>query len=221
MAIEADMNTFWYVPSDKYHIIRRAFNELYGEDTVVVHSAELYSYAQYVGAKYIYCPNPIGNALETILGTVERLRSYIEKKIGREVKKEEMRPETRIVVDVLEKIASMLLLYDIYGVAIKYAVMDPKFNGMADSATKTIVVNIANLEEECKPNSYWYYCLKWYIGTVAHELAHILSKAGDGTTEFELELTRTMSEATSNAIIRAEKIRELVLELKKAGIQVY
>ena len=221
LAVEADMDTFWYVTADKYPIIRRAFNELYGEETVVVHSAELYSYAQYVGAKHIYCPNPIGYSLEHILGTVERLRSYIEKRIGREVKKEEMKPETRIAVEVLEKIASVLIHYGDYNVAIKYAVMDPKFEGIADRPLRTIIVNITSLERMCKPGSHWYYCVEWYIGVVGHELAHIVSNANDGTTEFEMALTTIMSEATSNAIVNAEKVRELVLELARAEIRVY
>jgi hypothetical protein len=220
MAIEADMNTFWYVPSHKYQVIVRAFNELYGEDTVVVHSDKLHSFAQYVGANYIYCPNPIGSALEEILDTPRRLRSYIEKKIGKEVKKEEMKPETRFALDVLEKIASILLGYERYGIAIRYAAMDPKFAGVAEVTLKTIIINIVNLEYMCRPGSHWYYCVSWYIGTVGHELAHILSGAEDGTTQFELMLEHVMSEATTNAVIDAEKIRELILELKKAGIEV-
>ena len=209
--VEVDMDTFLFVGGVEADAIRKAFEELYGEDTVFVHDDDLRRYAEYVGAKHIYCPQPVGDSLQKILRAVEKLRKHVEKKIKRIISKEEMAPRTRRIVESLEGIAYTLFEEQLRNVNIQYALLDEDTHGMADDLTRTITLNILQLESNCA--SKWEHCLRWYIGAIGHELSHIESRAKDETIPFEKELTKTIGFATTQAIKYYERIAELLKQL--------
>ena len=212
--VEVDMDTFTYVYGGSAEAVREAFEELYGEDTIFIYDEELRKFAEYVGAKHIYCPQPVGYSLEKILRSVEKLRRYMEKKIKGVVRKEDMRPKTRRVVELLEEIARILLDVPSAEVKVQYAWLDEEIHGMSDIPTKTITLNLWHLERYCR--RYWDSCLSWYIAALGHELAHVYSRANDATVEFEKMLTEIMGIATTNAIQHSTRIAELVRELDSA-----
>jgi hypothetical protein len=212
--IEVDMDTFSYVFGAEAVAVRRAFEELFGEDTIFVHEEDLRAYAEYVGAKYIYCPQPVGYGLQRILNTIEKLREHVEKSVRKIIRKEEMNPRTRRIVEILEEIARALFDKLVVGKSIQYGLLEEDVHGMCDTRTKTITLNIVKLEDRCK--SYLDDCLEWYIGTLGHELAHLYTMANDGTVEFERGLTEVMIRATTNAIQNRDRIVELLRELDVA-----
>jgi hypothetical protein len=209
--VEVDMPTFVHVRYGEADSIRKAFEELYGADTVFIYDEDLRKFAEYVGAKYIFCPQPVGYELQKMLDTVHKLRKYIEGKMKGVIRKEEMNPRTRRVVELLERIVKLLFDPLLEDKNIQYGILTDTTHGMCDVSTKSIIVNIVNLERRCGKD--WGECVVWYIGVVGHELAHLYSRANDGTVEFEKELTNIMSYATTRAVIYAEQIRELLDEL--------
>jgi len=212
--VEVDMNTFLYVAGGGVEAIRKAFEELYGEDTVFVHTDDLLNFAQYVGAKYIYCPQPVGYELQKILKAVEKLRKYMEKQVKGIIRKEEMAPRIKQIVELLERLAHVLFDGLVEGKEVKYALLDTSIHGMTDIPTRTIMLNILHLERNCK--SYWDDCVKWYIGTLGHELAHLYSGANDATVEFENTLLDIMSRATISAVQYHSVIVEILDQLREA-----
>jgi len=211
--IEVDMDTFAYVYGAEAATVRRAFEELFGEDTVFVYDEELRAFAEYVGAKYIYCPQPVGFSLQIILNTTEKLRRHVEKTVKNIIRKEEMSPRTRRIVEILEEIARTLFGELVVGRAIQYGLLEEDVHGMSDIRTDTITLNILHLEDRCR--RYVHRCLEWYIATLGHELAHLYSRATDGTVEFERGLTEVMIRATTNAIQKRDRIVELLRELER------
>jgi hypothetical protein len=209
--VEVDMDTFAFVYGDAAVAVRRAFEELYGEDTVFVYDDDLRAFADYVGVKYIYCPQPVGYGLQRILNTIEKLRKHVERTVRSIIRKEEMNPRTRRIVEILEEIARLIFLDLVVDKSIQYGLLEESVQGMCDTRTRTIVLNILNLENNCK--SYLQRCLEWYIGTLGHELAHLYSRATDGTVEFERGLTEVMVRATIGAIVNRDRIVELLGEL--------
>jgi hypothetical protein len=212
--IEIDMDTFFHIHYDEAGSIRKAFEELYGADMLFISDEDLRRLADYVDAKYIFCPQPVGHDLQKILDTIDKLRKHIEGKMKGIVRKEEMPSKTRRVVELLEQIARLVFPPLEENIGIQYGILDENTHGMCDAQTKTITVNIRNLEVYC--DKIWDICVWWYIGVVGHELAHLYSRANDGTVEFEKELTKIMSFATTKAIMNAEQIRELLGELDRA-----
>ena len=209
--VEVDMDTFAYVYGDNAVTVRRAFEELFGEDTILVHDEDLRAFASYVGAKYIYCPQPVGYSLQRILNTTEKLRKHVEKSIKSIIRKEEMNPRTRRIVEILEEIAREIFGELVKYRSIQYGLLGDDVHAVCDTRTETIILNILHLEDRCE--SHLNRCIEWYIGTLGHELAHLYSRANDGTVEFEMGLTEVMVRATTGAIKNRDRIVELLREL--------
>ena len=212
--VEVDMNTFLFVAGGEAEALRKAFEELYGEDMIFVHDDDLRQFAEYVGAKHIYCPQPVGYELQRILRAIEKLRKYMEKQVRGIIRREEMPPRTRQIVELLERLAHVLFGGLVWDKEVKYGLLDETIHAMSDIATRTMILNIQHLERYCK--KYWDECVRWYIGTVGHELAHLYSRANDATVEFERELLNIMSQATINAVQNHRTIAELLDQLREA-----
>jgi hypothetical protein len=209
--VEVDMDTFKHIHDKEAEAVREAFEELYGEDTIFIQDEELRKFAEYVGAKYIYCPQPVGYSLEIILKATEKLRRYMEKKVKGVVRKEDMPPKLRQAVEILEELARTLFDLAPEVVKVQYAMLEEDFHAMSDMQTRTITLNLWHLDRHCR--RYWESCVPWYISAFGHELAHIYSRANDGTVEFERALTEIMGIATTKAILESTKIAELVRQL--------
>jgi len=211
--IETDTMLFFFFGSDENQLLVDLFNELYGEDVALINRKDLYDFAVYVGAKAIFCPLWVGSELEDILGSVNRIKKYVTKRMKEAVPKERMSKDLRDVVEVLEGIANILFGDELSGKVVNYMVMDPDTGGVADLNTKTIFLNIARIDMECREN--FRDCIEWYISTLGHELAHIITGAADGTTTFESGLTDLMGKTTYRAVIHAGKISDLMMKLKR------
>jgi hypothetical protein len=209
--VEVDMDTFANVRDDAAEAVCKAFEELYGEDTIFIHDEDLRKFAEYVGAKHIYCPQPVGYVLERMLKAIGKLRRYMDEKVKGVVRKEDMPPRLRQAVDILEKMARILFRTGPEDVKIQYAMLEEGFHAMSDMQTRTITLNLLHLERYCR--YYWDSCVWWYIAAVGHELAHIYSKADDGTVVFEKMLTELIGLATTIAIKESTRIAELVKQL--------
>jgi len=217
--VEVDMTTLDFVGSYYYDTIRKAYKEVVGEDTVLIYNDKLRDYAQAANVKHIYCPQPIGDNLENILNSAETIRRLVRDSVKQVVKPEEMDPKTKKTAKILEEIGNILFEYRLVQYPVVFAIMDPKYHGMADFELKTIFLNYLHLQDRCIKRRSWYTCLYWYISTLAHEIGHMVWKVMDKTLEFERVLTDLIGEATTNSIARSDKLVRLVNELDKTLLE--
>jgi len=216
---ETDVNAFYYATYGKAkEAIAKAFNELYGEDVVILFSSDLIALAEYLGIRYISCPYALGSSLQDITGSVQRIKKLIEKTIGNIIPKEQMPPELVERINILEEIVRILFSEEIHlkGVKIAYAMLkgEPgkirEMWGMYDKPTNTVLMNYAVMAENCmgKGAYYAYKCMSWYLSVVSHELAHAISGAPDLSEEFQSTLTDLAGKATTRAILYSEMLSQ-------------
>ena len=193
--------------------LSRLVDEVVGADTVILRSLHLIDLAKYLRVKYVECHTWFGDYVEDELGHKHKLRELGLPKEMNVVTKDRMPEGFRRVVEILEQIADVLLEIKEREVTIEYAFVN-KALGLARRDIRLITVNYEELLYYCRGN--YYPCLEFYLSVVGHELAHIMSNAGDVTPEFERALTHIIGLATANAIHYSSKVAKLVQDLKEA-----
>jgi len=211
---ESDMFVGWEKPDE---IVRgellRLVDEAIGADTVLLNSTELIDLAKYLNVKYVECKRTwFGPYIERI-GHAHKLRELGGMKLKDTIAKDKMPARVRRVIEVLEQIAEALFQLSRHGVEVQYAILE-KALGLAYKGDRLIVVDYRHLLDRCKQGHS--ACLRFYLATVGHELAHILSDSGDVTPDFERALTNIIGEANTNAILNARQLSKLLEGLKKA-----
>lgn len=205
---EVEFDMFLYIPTHKLRVLIEVFNEVYGEDVVVVWSRDLLKLAQYLHIKYIHCPELIGRTFELILDVKSRIKKHLDRMLKEYIPKEKLEPELRKKVEILEEVVRKVYGTYLKDVKILYAVMDPEVYGMYRRDIDAVILNVLSLKEMCSLLSG--VCLKHYVSTVGHELAHKYSGANDATPEFEAWLTKLLGVATENSIDNAIELSKLL-----------
>jgi hypothetical protein len=221
---ETDIDAFMTVYYDRSKkVIAKAFNELYGEDVVIIHDPELLSIADYLGIEHIYCPYTLGISLEDITNAVSRIKKHLEKLKGNVVPKEKMPPELRERLELVEEIINTIFAPEISArkVKLEYAILPTEpgneVHGKYDPLTKTIYLNYNILLRRCmgKGVQEAYRCLAYCISTFIHELGHDISNAGDLTKELQKAITELAGESTIRAMIHSEYLQHILREFYK------
>jgi hypothetical protein len=211
-------------------VVRELFESLYGTDVVVIYTDYLKRIADYLGMRYIYCPLPIGLALEHIVGTTEKIKKIADEYTGKEDLINTVDPDIRELVKTLEEFAKKVY-HGYLEKVVKIIYVVPKklpdgkeVVGAGDWDTGVMKINIKDLLKVCTPQDLLLQiihkpkdCLIHYLTTFAHELTHIVYAYPDGEPKFGAMLTYMLGEALDYVMSNVSetwKVIEKVTELR-------
>jgi len=231
-ALKASMNNGNQVETEIYPatasggVVADLFAKMYGKDAVVVTDPQTLELAKYYGMNPIFfCTKQFCSWLRYMTETYERM----EKKAGsiaNIVPKDKLPSPLKCIIDDLEQIAYHVTKGTIYSTGyfkdkIEYAYLKRGVCGQARYEAKSeIALSIPCLSEHCNPNNFDTVeeaatrCVREYMSTLLHEIAHIASRSTDGTTAFERELTAELGFAVTNTLENSKEISELVKDIE-------
>jgi hypothetical protein len=199
----------WVLEPGVREVVNDIFNELYGEDAVVVNSPSYVEYAEYLGLRPIYCYHDLCLSLAKITDTEGRMANKQRGYLRQIVDIERSMPEFYEVVKALEDIGDVLLEYRKKpNPRIYYALLDPDKGGQS-MEDNTILINLLLLLDRCGQSSR--KCLSFFLGALAHEIAHLkCNLCADTSDEFPRTLTGVAGDMAANAIMRRDILSESV-----------
>jgi hypothetical protein len=219
-------------------VTRELFESLYGTDVVVIHDDRLRMIANYLGARYIYCPLPVGWKLERVVGTVEKLKKIADEYTGKEDLLDRVDPDVRELVKTLEELARKVYR-DYMKEVVKIMYVVPKrlpdgreVGGAGDWSTGVMKISLKKVLDVCTPQDLIRRviygpkdCVVNYLTIFAHELTHIVYKLPDGVPEFGAQLTYMLGLALDYVISNVgdvwkviEKVAELRNRIMSKGV---
>jgi hypothetical protein len=200
--------------SRERQVIIDIFNELYGEDAVVVTDIKDYEYARYLGLRAIYCTESLCYALTDILDTKGRIAKKQEGYLRLVIDLKRAMPEFYEVVKVLEDIGELLTGFRTRGIKLYYAIMDPDKAGQAQTGG-IVLINLHHLLRNCASDPV--SCIRHFLAVLAHEIAHLECNLCDDTSaEYPSTLTEVMGKALGRAIREHERLGALLKDLISA-----
>ena len=199
------------------------FTKMYGEDAVVVTTPDMLEFAKYIGMNPIYfCTTSFCRWLFNVTKTAERMNEKVGKAIVT-VPKDKLPAPLKCIINDLEEIASFITTNYPEGNRlittgqIEYGYLQEGVCGQTETKPSTrVILSIPCLMEYCVRNATLPLdvnatrCVEHYLSTLLHELAHAVSDAPDGSTDFERELTKLLGMVTTTTFIYYKAIKSLI-----------
>jgi len=213
--IETEMTLGLY-----YDVVTDVFTKMYGEDAVVVTKPDMLEFARYIGMNPIFfCTTPFCIWLSETSQTTERMNKKVGK-VSITVPKDKLPEPLRSIVNDLEEIADYVTrgvpLANDYVKNVEYAYLKEGVCGETEHMPTTrVVLSISCLMYACKydvinPDIAATNCVREYISTLLHEVAHAVSGAPDGSTMFERSLTSLLGHSVTNTFTYYKEIKQYV-----------
>jgi hypothetical protein len=192
--------------------LRQILDEVVGKDVWILHDKELSDLAIYLGVKHILCTTRFGSCAQSWFDMRKVFEEKIREKFEEIIPRDKLDPVLRARLEILEKIAKELFV-PTTRVKVEYMLASPEVKGtvIETPVESFILINIYHLTRDC--NIGPALCIKSYLETYGHELAHIESKSGDLTPQHLTKLTELMGEALSRAIEHYDSVYPLVKQL--------
>ena len=201
-------------------VVTDLFTNMYGKYAVVVTKPEELEFAKYIGMNPIFfCTTPFCQWLSTVTKTSARM----SEKVGTAtvtVPKDKLPEPLRSIINDLEEIADYVTrgvpLANDYVKKVEYAYLKEGVCGETTHIPTTrIVLNISCLMDACQynivyPDMVTTDCIREYISTLLHEVAHAVSGAPDGSTLFEKTLTELLGHSVTNTFTYYKEIKQFV-----------
>ena len=201
-------------------VVTDLFTNMYGKYAVVVTKPEELEFAKYIGMNPIFfCMTPFCQWLSTVTKTSARMNE----KVGTAtvtVPKDKLPEPLRSIIDYLEGIAYYVTrgvtLASDYVQKVEYAYLKEGVCGETTHIPTTrIALNISCLMNACQynivyPDMVTTDCVREYISTLLHEVAHAVSGAPDGSTLFERTLTELLGYSVTNTFTYYKEIKQFV-----------
>jgi hypothetical protein len=204
-------------------LVTDLFKKLYGEYAVVVTTPDMLEFARYIGMNPVFfCTTPFCRWLFHVTKTVGRMSEKVGKATAT-VPKDKLPAPLKCIIDDLEMIAYYITTDYIIGHRlivsgqIEYGYLQENVCGQTETKPSTrIILSIPCLMRYCvrntavEPGENAVRCIQNYLSTLLHELAHAVSGAADGNTDFERELTELLGIASTNGFMYYSAIKEHV-----------
>jgi hypothetical protein len=204
-------------------VVTDLFTKMYGENAVVVTTPDMLEYAKYVGMNPIYfCTTPFCRWLSSASSTTERINEKVGKATAT-VPKDKLPAPLKCIIDDLEGIANLITANYPEGNKlittgqIKYGYLQEGVCGQTETKPSTrIILSIPCLIYYCSRDATLPLdvnaarCVEHYLSTLLHELAHAVSDAPDGSTDFERELTKLLGMVTTTTFIYYNAIKSRI-----------
>jgi hypothetical protein len=201
-------------------LITDLFTKMYGENAVVVTTPDMLEFARYVGMNPIYfCTTPFCRWLFNATKTVKRINEKVGK-VTATVPKDKLPAPLKCIIDDLEEIARFITTnYPngnklIVNGQIEYGYLQEGVCGQTETKPITrVILSIPCLIYYCSRDATIPLdvnatrCVEHYLSTLLHELAHAVSDAPDGSTDFERELTKLLGMVTTTTFIYYNAIK--------------
>jgi hypothetical protein len=201
-------------------IMTDLFTSMYGKYAAVVTKPEELEFAKYIGMNPIFfCTTPFCQWLSRVTKTSARM----SEKVGTAtvtVPKDKLPEPLKSIINDLEGIADYVtrgvtLAHD-YVQGVVYAYLKEGVCGETEHMPTTrVALSISCLMDACKYNAIYpdaaaTYCIREYISTLLHEVAHAVSGAPDGSTLFERSLTNLLGYSVTNTFTYYKEIKQYV-----------
>jgi hypothetical protein len=193
-----------YNPARKRKM-RLLLDEVIGKDVIIIGDRKMSDLLNYLSIPHIYCTTWFGNNAQHWFDLSEIMKKKAQEMESKIVPRDRINPVLRERLEILERIA-WILFEPPSGVRVEYMWAPPEVRG--ETAGNLIVLNLYHLSSICE--KYPDVCMYSFISTFGHELAHIISRAGDLTSDFERALTHLLGHSFNNAIRYHETLKSLV-----------
>jgi len=201
-------------------VVADLFTSMYGKYAAVVTKPDELEFAKYIGMNPIFfCTTPFCQWLYYVTKTTERMNE----KVGTAtvtVPKDKLPEPIRSIINDLEEIADYVTrgvpLANDYVKKVEYAYLKEGVCGETTHIPTTrITLSISCLVYACKydvinPSIAATNCVREYISTLLHEVAHAVSGAPDGSTMFERSLTNLLGHSVTNTFTYYKEIKQHV-----------
>ena len=201
-------------------VVADLFTSMYGKYAAVVTKPDELEFAKYIGMNPIFfCTTPFCQWLSIVTKTSDRMNEKVGTATAT-VPKDKLPEPLRSIINDLEEIADYVTrgvpLANDYVKKVEYAYLKEGVCGETTHIPTTrITLNISCLMDACKydainPDVAAANCVREYISTLLHEVAHAVSGAPDGSTLFERSLTNLLGYSVNNTIIFYKEIKQHV-----------
>jgi len=201
-------------------VITDLFTSMYGKYAAVVTKPDELEFAKYIGMNPIFfCTTPFCQWLSTVTKTSDRMNEKVGTATAT-VPKDKLPEPLRSIIDDLEEIADYVTrgvpLANDYVKKVEYAYLKEGVCGETTHIPTTrITLSISCLMNACKydavyPDTAATNCVREYISTLMHEVAHAVSGAPDGNTWFERSLTNLLGHLVTNTFTYYKEIKQSI-----------
>jgi hypothetical protein len=201
-------------------VVTDLFTSMYGKYAAVVTKPEELEFAKYIGMNPIFfCTTPFCQWLSIVTKTSDRMNEKVGTATAT-VPKDKLPEPLRSIINDLEEIADYVTrgvpLANDYVKKVEYAYLKEGVCGETTHIpTIRITLNISCLMYACKydvinPDTAATNCVREYISTLLHEVAHAVSGAPDGSTWFERSLTSLLGFSVTNTFTYYKEIKQHV-----------